>query len=39
MIESGRPTNGHDNRGWKPIHFAADLGSKDCFDLLVNAGR
>lgn len=38
MLASGRATNSGDNRGWKPIHYAADLGDKTSFDLLVNAG-
>ena len=38
MLASGRATNSGDNRGWKPIHYAADLGNKTSFDLLVNAG-
>jgi ankyrin repeat protein len=39
MLESGRRTNYPDNRGWCAIHYAAHLGRKECFDLLVNAGR
>jgi ankyrin repeat protein len=39
MIEAGRATNFHDNRGWKPLHHAAHRGSKECLDLLIRAGK
>ena len=39
LIESGRAMTTGDNRGWRPIHFAADLGRKDCLDLLVDKGE
>ena len=39
MLEAGRPTNGHDNRGWKPIHFAAAKGSNACMELLLEASK
>ncbi|XP_045596674.2 ankyrin repeat and SOCS box protein 14 [Procambarus clarkii] len=37
LLQAGRPTNGHDNRGWRPLHEAAAGGHVDCVRLLLLA--
>ena len=33
--EKQASSNGHDNRGWFPIHHAAKIGSIQCLELLT----
>ena len=36
LIKEGKfSTDSHDNRGWFPIHHAANVGSIKCLDLLT----
>ncbi|XP_066946236.1 LOW QUALITY PROTEIN: ankyrin repeat and SOCS box protein 14-like [Macrobrachium rosenbergii] len=35
LLQQGSPTNGHDNRGWRPLHEAADGGHVECVRLLL----
>ncbi|CAL4124050.1 unnamed protein product, partial [Meganyctiphanes norvegica] len=37
LLKEGHPTNGHDNRGWRPLHEAAANGHTECVRLLLMA--
>ncbi|XP_047489887.1 ankyrin-3-like isoform X2 [Penaeus chinensis] len=35
LLKKGYPANGHDNRGWQPLHEAAYNGHAECVSLLT----
>lgn len=37
LLRDGHSTNGHDNRGWRPLHEAAANGHTECVRLLLMA--
>ncbi|XP_063613458.1 ankyrin-3-like isoform X2 [Penaeus indicus] len=37
LLKKGYPANGHDNRGWQPLHEAAYNGHAECVSLLTGS--
>lgn len=39
LLKKGYAANGHDNRGWQPLHEAAYNGHAECVSLLTGSGE